>query len=287
MKKFVSLVAILTLGLILMACTSTKYTVTFESNGGSVVAEVQVESGQKLTAPSAPTKSGYAFDGWFKEAALTTPWVFDTDTVTANITLYAKWSVTDQAYVDQVFDWLSLGTITGLTNQSPRIIFPTNRDGVGISWSIDKPAYIQANGLISQPTFEEGDQTVTLTATLTRGSVTRTKTFTATVLALPSIEETEPLINEDFKSYTNGNIIGQTGLWAPVSGKAGNSLFTVISSLTPSIPKGSNALKIEALTELQIEGSIAHSYDFLVFEVDLLQSNTSNASAIKDRKSVV
>lgn len=285
MKKFVSLVAILTLGLILMACTSTKYTVTFESNGGSVVAEVQVESGQKLTAPSAPTKSGYAFDGWFKEAALTTPWVFDTDTVTANITLYAKWSVTDQAYVDQVFDWLSLGTITGLTNQSPRIIFPTNRDGVGISWSIDKPAYIQANGLISQPTFEEGDQTVTLTATLTRGSVTRTKTFTATVLALPSIEETEPLINEDFKSYTNGNIIGQTGLWAPVSGKAGNSLFTVISSLTPSIPMGSNALKIEALTELQIEGSIAHSYDFLVFEVDLLQSNTSNASAINIQSS--
>ena len=43
MKKFVSLVAILTLGLILMACTSTKYTVTFESNGGSVVAEVQVQ----------------------------------------------------------------------------------------------------------------------------------------------------------------------------------------------------------------------------------------------------
>lgn len=285
MKKIISLIAIMTLGFILMACTTTKYTVTFESNGGSAVTAIEVESGKTFTAPAVPTRSGYAFDGWFKEAALTNPWVFETDVVTGNITLYAKWSVTDQAYVDQVFEWLTLGNITGLTNLSPRLIFPTNRDGVSITWSIDKPTYIQANGLINQPTFEEGDQTVTLTATLTRGSVTRTKTFTATVLKLASIEDTPPIIEEDFKSYTNGNILGQTGLWAPVSGKAGNSLFTIISSLTPAIPNGSNALKIEALTELQIEGSIAHSYDFLVFEVDLLQSSTSNASAINIQSS--
>lgn len=285
MKKIVSLIAIMTLGFILMACTTTKYTVTFESNGGSDVEAIEVESGKTFAAPTAPTRSGFAFDGWFKEAALTNPWVFETDKVTSDITLYAKWSVTDQAYVDQVFEWLTLGNISGLTNLSPRLIFPTNRDGVSITWSIDKPAYIQANGLINQPTFEEGDQTVTLTATLTRGSVTRTKIFTATVLKLASIEDTPPIIEEDFKSYTDGNILSQTGLWAPVSGKAGNSLFTVISSLTPAIPNGSNALKIEALTELQIEGSIAHSYDVLVFEVDLLQSATSNASAINIQSS--
>jgi len=68
------------------------YTVTFNVNGGSDVTSVSATHGSKLTAPTAPTKSGCGFDGWYKEEALTTAWDFDKDTVTASITLYAKWS---------------------------------------------------------------------------------------------------------------------------------------------------------------------------------------------------
>jgi uncharacterized repeat protein (TIGR02543 family) len=72
---------------------STACTVTFNANGGSTVASVTVASGEKVSAPTpAPTKSGYTFGGWYKEAALTTAWSFTTDVVTANITLYAKWT---------------------------------------------------------------------------------------------------------------------------------------------------------------------------------------------------
>ena len=69
-----------------------KYTVTFNSNGGSAVAAVQVESGKALAAPTAPTKAGYTFDGWFKDSALKTSWNFTADKVTANTTLYARWA---------------------------------------------------------------------------------------------------------------------------------------------------------------------------------------------------
>lgn len=69
-----------------------KWTVTFETNGGSEIAVVKVENGSKLTAPSIPTKSGYTFDGWYKDAKLTEAWSFDTDLVTQSITLYAKWN---------------------------------------------------------------------------------------------------------------------------------------------------------------------------------------------------
>jgi uncharacterized repeat protein (TIGR02543 family) len=70
------------------------YDVTFDSNGGSAVATIKdVESGTKITAPTAPTKPGFDFGGWYKEAALTNEWKFDTDTVTTAITLYAKWVV--------------------------------------------------------------------------------------------------------------------------------------------------------------------------------------------------
>ncbi len=66
--------------------------VTFSANGQGTDTYKIVETGSKLAAPTEPTASGYVFDGWYKEAACTTAWNFDADTVTADITLYAKWT---------------------------------------------------------------------------------------------------------------------------------------------------------------------------------------------------
>jgi uncharacterized repeat protein (TIGR02543 family) len=66
-------------------------TVTFDSQGGSAVAAVNAIPGTAITAPAVPTRPGYAFAGWHKEAACINAWNFATDTVTADITLYAKW----------------------------------------------------------------------------------------------------------------------------------------------------------------------------------------------------
>jgi uncharacterized repeat protein (TIGR02543 family) len=38
------------------------------------------------------TRAGYTFDGWYKDAAYTAPWNLASDTVSANITLHAKWN---------------------------------------------------------------------------------------------------------------------------------------------------------------------------------------------------
>lgn len=69
-----------------------EYTVEFDSNGGSAVQSQTVEAGEKATEPTQPTKTGYTFDAWYKEAQFINEWDFDTDTVTSNITLYAKWT---------------------------------------------------------------------------------------------------------------------------------------------------------------------------------------------------
>jgi uncharacterized repeat protein (TIGR02543 family) len=42
------------------------------------------------------TKADSAFGGWYKESANTNQWNFADDTVTANITLYAKWWTKDE-----------------------------------------------------------------------------------------------------------------------------------------------------------------------------------------------
>jgi hypothetical protein len=72
-----------------------KYTVIFDSNGGTSVSSVNVEHGDPITVPTAPTREVtgyYGFDDWYKDAALQNIWNFSSDTVTADITLFAKWT---------------------------------------------------------------------------------------------------------------------------------------------------------------------------------------------------
>lgn len=70
----------------------TTYTVSFNTNGGSAVASIEANVGVKISSPSAPTKLGFVFDGWYKEAGLVNLWDFANDTVTTDVTLYAKWN---------------------------------------------------------------------------------------------------------------------------------------------------------------------------------------------------
>ncbi len=68
----------------------TSFTVSFDTLGGSVVAAKEVESGSVLQEPTAPTKDGYEFKGWFTDQAYTTAFNFTTP-IKADMTLYAKW----------------------------------------------------------------------------------------------------------------------------------------------------------------------------------------------------
>lgn len=69
------------------------FTVSFDSSEGSAVADITgVRYGVGITAPTVPTKTGYTFGGWYKEAALTNLFNFDTETITGATTIYAKWT---------------------------------------------------------------------------------------------------------------------------------------------------------------------------------------------------
>ena len=59
---------------------------------GTAPSSQTVENGGKATMPATPAAEGYLFDGWFKEQELQNEWKFDTDTVTADTTIYAKWT---------------------------------------------------------------------------------------------------------------------------------------------------------------------------------------------------
>ena len=63
-----------------------KFTVTFDSQGGSAVASQSITSGSAATKPSDPIRTGYTFTGWYTDAACTGAYDFST-AVTSDITL--------------------------------------------------------------------------------------------------------------------------------------------------------------------------------------------------------
>ena len=67
--------------------TKTNYTVTFDSDGGSAVAQQTVEAGKTATKPTNPTKTGFGFGEWQLNGV-----AYDFGAaVNANITLKATW----------------------------------------------------------------------------------------------------------------------------------------------------------------------------------------------------
>lgn len=63
--------------------STNKYTITFDTAGGSEIAPITQDYGTAITAPADPTREGYTFIGWDKAIPTTMP--------AENITLKARW----------------------------------------------------------------------------------------------------------------------------------------------------------------------------------------------------
>ncbi len=72
---------------------SDEFTVTFDLQDGSEGMEsVSVEKDKTVAKPENPTRDGYSFNGWYKDKEGTEIWDFEKDTVTEDVTIYAKWT---------------------------------------------------------------------------------------------------------------------------------------------------------------------------------------------------
>lgn len=80
--------------------TEVVYTVSFDSAGGSEVASVSTTVNKTISEPGKPSKKGYEFVGWFTSDGYFKQWNFGKDIVTSNITLYAKWNLKDEIFID-------------------------------------------------------------------------------------------------------------------------------------------------------------------------------------------
>ena len=70
--------------------------IRYEKNNGSAAYVVGIVGDATIiTRPIDPTKWGYVFAGWYKDAELTEKWDFATDLITHDTTLYAKWTTAE------------------------------------------------------------------------------------------------------------------------------------------------------------------------------------------------
>ena len=93
--------------------------VTFDTKGGSTVADKLIYADEHIEKPADPTKKGYTFEGWFNGEN-----EFDFDTaVTENITLTAKWAIITYTITYEDLDGAeNPNTITSYTVESETII---------------------------------------------------------------------------------------------------------------------------------------------------------------------
>ena len=166
MKKklaIVSLIVLSVFSLFIAGCSkkTEKYTVTFDSDGGTEIASVQVEKGKKVTKPEDPSKEHYVFGGWYFED---TEWVFESDTVTKNTALTAKWTPEVYSVTLKNYDGTVLATENVSYGSLPQY-----------SATPEKPSDAQYTYAFSKWVDEAGndaslsniDKNVTLTATFT------------------------------------------------------------------------------------------------------------------------
>ena len=127
------------------AAATSRFTVTFDSQGGSAVDSQYIESGGTVTEPDEPTKTNYDFEGWYKEEACTNPWDFENDTVTADTTLYAKYyspaPSEDFVYTD---NGDGTCTIDDYTGSGGDLVIPSSLNGLTVT-IIESFAFCEKN----------------------------------------------------------------------------------------------------------------------------------------------
>lgn len=124
-----------TLVCVLREDPSVTYTVTFNSNGGTEVASIKdVPHNSKIAEPTAPTRLGYSFAGWYKESATENLWRFNWDRVKSDITLYAKWNYDASEGLAMELVAGAQYTVTGIGSVADEVVvIPSSYNGLPVT----------------------------------------------------------------------------------------------------------------------------------------------------------
>ena len=131
-----------------------KYTITFDTNGGSEIAPITQDYGTEITAPDNPTRKGYTFKGWDKGIPETMP--------AENITVKAQWEINQYTIA---FDTNGGSDIAPITQDyGTEITAPDNPTRKGYTfkgWDKEIPETMPAENITVKAQWEINQYTIT------------------------------------------------------------------------------------------------------------------------------
>ena len=131
-----------------------KYTITFDTNGGSEIAPITQDYGTEITTPDNPTRKGYTFKGWDKEIPKTMP--------AENITVKAQWEINQYTIT---FDTNGGSEIAPITQDyGTEITTPDNPTRKGYTfkgWDKEIPKTMPAENITVKAQWEINQYTIT------------------------------------------------------------------------------------------------------------------------------
>lgn len=101
------------------------YTITFDTDGGSIIEPLEQQYDTAVAEPSNPVKEDYAFGGWYTDEARTNPYTFD-KMPAADTTLYAKWIGKSQGLVYELSNDGKYYILTGIGNNKDTAVYIPN-----------------------------------------------------------------------------------------------------------------------------------------------------------------
>ena len=131
-----------------------KYTITFDTNGGSEIAPITQDYGTEITAPANPTRKGYTFKGWDKEIPETMP--------AENMTVKAQWEINQYTIT---FDTNGGSEIAPITQDyGTEITAPDNPTRKGYTfkgWDKEIPKTMPAENITVKAQWKINQYTIT------------------------------------------------------------------------------------------------------------------------------
>lgn len=198
-KKITAIVAaivvILVIIIILLCCLmNKKYTVKFDSKGGTEITSQVVKKGQKVLKPEEPKKEGYEFLGWYISEDSTTKFNFN-NTIKEDITLVAKWKEIEEKDIKEIK--IEAGKNVIEVNEELTLMVKTtdgeSTEGLETTWksSDESVATIDENGKVKA--LKVGVTTITV------------KVGDKTASFIITVKEPE-VVQEPMNTNTNTNI---------------------------------------------------------------------------------
>lgn len=144
-----------------------KYSVTFNSNGGTKVSTQTVTEGTAAVQPKNPTRSGYNFAGWYLG---TSKYNFSSK-ISKDIVLTAKWEKKTVSVSKIVLTGSTKKIAAGKKITLQAAVTPSNATNKALKWksSNTKYATVDAKGVVTTKAAGK-NKTVTITATAKDGS---------------------------------------------------------------------------------------------------------------------